>query len=442
MARGARWMLYLATVGVVLAFGKLHAARVGYYDITDSGRLPWLIVYIAVLLLAAYGAGLPDQAGARGSRSALPAALAATGGAAVVVSVVQLLDGAAHLPRFVVFAAAAVLVPTYAALALVASGGRERQEGRERVVVVASEDDAIALLDEMRRAPERPASIVWALTPNEARGDRPADISLLEAARDTGASVVVLSHDAQGDPEVVAQAGELHAAGVRVRTLSGFYDEWLGKLPLGELERVSLMFDIRELHGSYYARIKRFADVVVALAALPLLVVAVPPTWLANLKGNRGPLFFAQPRTGKNGRTFQILKFRTMIPAPENFGEWTADDDPRITRVGKWLRRTHLDELPQVINILRGDLSLVGPRPEQPHYVEDLVEKIPFYALRHSVRPGLTGWAQVKYAYGASDLDAREKLQYEFFYLRHQSLSFDARVMVRTIRSVLGRLGR
>jgi lipopolysaccharide/colanic/teichoic acid biosynthesis glycosyltransferase len=121
---------------------------------------------------------------------------------------------------------------------------------------------------------------------------------------------------------------------------------------------------------------------------------------------------------------------------------WTAENDPRITPFGAWLRRSHLDELPQVVNILRGDLSVVGPRPEQPRYVEELEAKIPFYGLRHLVRPGLTGWAQVKYPYGASEGDAMEKLQYEFFYLRHQGLALDLRITGRTLRSVLGRGGR
>jgi lipopolysaccharide/colanic/teichoic acid biosynthesis glycosyltransferase len=113
-----------------------------------------------------------------------------------------------------------------------------------------------------------------------------------------------------------------------------------------------------------------------------------------------------------------------------------------VTRFGGWLRRTHLDELLQAVNVLRGDLSIVGPRPEQPHYVEQLVQKIPFYNLRHLVRPGLTGWAQVKYPYGASEADALEKLQYEFYYLRHQSLALDLRIAGRTLRTVLGRQGR
>jgi lipopolysaccharide/colanic/teichoic acid biosynthesis glycosyltransferase len=135
--------------------------------------------------------------------------------------------------------------------------------------------------------------------------------------------------------------------------------------------------------------------------------------------------------------------FRTMRPADGDAPTaWTGERDPRITPWGQVLRKTHVDELPQILNILRGDLSVVGPRPEQPHYVDELVTKIPFYDLRHLVRPGLTGWAQVKYGYAGDERDALEKLQYEFFYLRHQSMAFDLRIMGRTIRSVIGLAGR
>ncbi|HVT78713.1 MAG TPA: sugar transferase [Acidimicrobiales bacterium] len=433
----------MTTVAVVLGFAKLHAARVGHYEIVETGRLPWLLAFTGLLLLAAYGAGLPDQAGRRGSRSALPAALAATTGSAAVISVLQMVDGGAHLPRFVVFASAAVLTPTYALLALVAHGGRHRTEERERVVVVAEEGEAEALIAELARTSERPAVVVGELTGLDARHDYPAAQPLAERVRRTRANVVVLDLDAQAEPDVIAQAAELHASGVRVRTLEAFYDEWLGKLPHGELERLSLMFDIQEVHSRMYGRVKRMMDIGAGLGALVALSVAIPVVAVANrFGGNRGPLFFSQPRTGKNGVRFNILKFRTMVPSSTSVGTWTSDDDPRVTPVGKWLRRTHVDELPQAINLLRGDISLVGPRPEQPHYVEDLCEKIPFYALRHTVRPGLTGWAQVKYPYGASEFDALEKLQFEFYYLRHQSVWLDARIAVRTIRGVLGRTGR
>ncbi len=223
-----------------------------------------------------------------------------------------------------------------------------------------------------------------------------------------------------------------------------FYEEGIGKLPLSELERVSLMFDIGELHRKRYGRMKRVVDVSFALIGTVALIIAVPFVFLIDFIANRGPLFYRQARVGKSGVVFSILKFRTMRPSEDGdeAGAWTAENDERITPVGRLLRISHLDELPQALNILRGEMSIVGPRPEQPRYVDALASKLPFYGLRHLVRPGLTGWAQVKYHYAADDFDATEKLQYEFYYLRHQSLMFDVRIIGRTIRSVLGRGGR
>jgi lipopolysaccharide/colanic/teichoic acid biosynthesis glycosyltransferase len=432
--RVVRVILYLGTAAAVLGFGKLHAAAVGDYDFTSSSRFGWSIAYIGALALAAYAVGLPDQAPR--SRRGLPAAAMATAAAAGAISVLQLLLGSALLPRFVVFSSGMLLVPFYALLGLLAAGGRERREERERVVVVAGETEALALMREISDAPEKPATVVWALRPAEAD-------EFIEAVENTRATVVVLDRAAQNDERIISDVAELHARGVRVRTLSLFYDEWLGKLPLAELERLSLLFDIQELHSAVYARVKRLLDICVATAGLVALAAVTPVVALANLFGNRGPLLYRQARVGKGGRVFAMIKFRTMRPqGAEAPSTWTSEDDPRITPVGRWLRRTHVDELPQLINILRGDLSLVGPRPEQPGYVDDLTEKVPFYALRHIVRPGLTGWAQVKYAYGASAFDAMEKLQYEFFYLRHQGLALDARILARTIRHVVGRDGR
>ncbi|MDQ3294382.1 MAG: sugar transferase, partial [Actinomycetota bacterium] len=280
------------------------------------------------------------------------------------------------------------------------------------------------------------------LTSADAAAVRPRSRPLVERAVAAAVNLVVLDRAALAEPGIVSQAAALHENGIRVRTLSLFYDEWLGKLPLSELERQSLLFDIREVHGGRYSRLKRVIDVGVGLGATVLLAVAVPFVVLGDLAGNRGRLFYRQERVGKNDVVFTILKFRTMRPAPA--GEdptWTQRDDPRITPFGRFLRKTHLDELPQALNILRGDLSVVGPRPEQPHYVADLVEKLPFYDMRHLVRPGLTGWAQVKYGYAGDERDTLEKLQYEFWYLSHQSLALDLRIVGRTIRSTVGGRG-
>jgi lipopolysaccharide/colanic/teichoic acid biosynthesis glycosyltransferase len=394
------------------------------------------------LCLAAYGLGLPDLA--RGRRVAVVAALGATSGGALGISAFQLVTGTALLPRAVVLGAAVILVPWFVLCATLARDGRSRAEGRDRVVLVAGPGEAVMLDDELLEAPERPGVVVARLSVEVAHAPNEHSSPLLDVARAQRASVVVLDRHAQADETVVAQAGALHATGVRVRTLSLFYEQWLGKLPVSELERVSLMFDIGELHRARYGRVKHLLDTVLAIGGSVALVLMIPLVLAGNLLANRGPLFFRQTRVGKQGRTFEILKFRTMVPGDGRTleGEWTKEDDPRITPFGNLLRRSHLDELPQMWNILQGDLAVVGPRPEQPRYVAELTEKLPFYDLRHLVRPGLTGWAQVKYGYAGTEADALEKLQYEFFYLRRQSLAFDLQVMGRTVRSVLRRAGR
>jgi len=439
--RAARLLLYLGAAGVVLGLSKYHAANIGHYDFTNSFRFAWSLFYVILLALAAYAVGLPDLT--RGSRSAVVPALASSAVAALAISLVQLVVGSSLLPRFVVFGAAVILVPWDVACSILATGGRTRAEERDRIVAVVSLDEADALRAELGHAPERNAAIVDDLRVTAARSDQPKQRPLVETVVRNSASVVILDREAQNDESIVGQAASLHESGIRVRTLTLFYDEWLGKLPVWELERVSLMFDIGELHRARYGRLKRLFDVAVAVVGLLVLAVAIPFVVVGDLVANRGSLFYRQPRVGKNGTTFEILKFRTMRAAgADQPSEWTTEDDPRITPFGRILRRTHVDELPQLVNVLTGDLSVVGPRPEQPHYVRELTGKIPFYDLRHRVRPGLTGWAQVKYGYAGTESDALQKLQYEFFYLRHQSLSLDARIIGRTIRSVVGLGGR
>lgn len=444
MRRAARLLLYAGIVATVVGLSKLHASRIGGYDYTETSRFAWSLAYVALLALTAYALGLPDVPRTR--RAAWATALAAAGTAALGMSVVQLVVGDALLPRFVVLGSAAILVPWYVVCASGAEDGRSSQEERDRVVLVSGRPEAEALAAELARYAERPAQVAGALGIDEARPHggavgTGADARPLVAVADReAATVLVLDRDAQADEAIVAQAASLHERGVRVRTLSLFYEQWLAKLPLSELERVSLMFDIGEVHRARYGRVKRVLDVAMGSVGLVALVLVVPVVAVANLAGNRGPLLYRQERVGKGGRRFEVLKLRTMVPEPDGTpaDEWTAEDDPRITPFGRVLRRTHLDELPQAWNILRGDLSVVGPRPEQPHYVAELSDKLPFYDLRHLVRPGLTGWAQVKFGYAGDESDALQKLQYEFFYLRHQRLGFDLRIVARTVRSVLG----
>jgi lipopolysaccharide/colanic/teichoic acid biosynthesis glycosyltransferase len=155
-----------------------------------------------------------------------------------------------------------------------------------------------------------------------------------------------------------------------------------------------------------------------------------------------GPVFYRQRRVGKGGRIFHVVKFRTMRQDAEAGGpQWAGANDPRITRVGWFLRSSRLDEIPQLWCVLKGDMAFVGPRPERPEFVESLTKEIPFYGVRHMVRPGLTGWAQIKYKYGSTVADAREKLQYDLFYIKNASIGLDLLIMFQTIKTVLLRRG-
>jgi exopolysaccharide biosynthesis polyprenyl glycosylphosphotransferase len=441
VSRWGRIGLYAGVTVAVVGFSKTHAV-VHQYSWSGSSRFTWSIAYSALLCLTAYAFGLPDLTTSR--RRAWAAGLAATASAALAVSAVQFFVGDDYLPRFVVLGVAVVLVPWYVLCSALTLDSRARVGERDRVVVVASADEIDGLLSELRATPERPAVVVMTLVTDDARSTSlPPTRPLVDGAHAAHATVLVLSRGAQDVDDIVMQAAELHQEGTRVRTLSMFYEQWLGKLPIGELERITLLFDIGEIHAARYARVKRLLDVGAAGVGLVALALIAPLVALADCIGNRGPLVFRQARIGRNGATFEILKFRTMRPVAElEIGEWTTDQDPRITPFGRLLRRTHLDELPQVINILRGDLSIVGPRPEQPRYVAELSEKIPFYGVRHLVRPGLTGWAQVKYSYGATVADALEKLQYDVYYLLRQSIGLDVRIIFRTLRSVLYGEGR
>ncbi|MHB1487867.1 MAG: sugar transferase [Acidimicrobiales bacterium] len=439
MTRLARVLVNAGTFGVVLVLGWLHAHFIGDYGFLGSSRLEWELAFAVILAVAAYGVGLPDVP--RNAYAALASATVAGLAGGIGISVVQLAAGSALLPRFVIFWSVLFLIPGWTLCSFVSVRGRRRQRRHDRVVAVVGTDEAVVLEAELRRRPLRPAAVVAVVELAAARSGGAGFSPLAEAVHKSNGTVLVIDRAAQADPVVVAQAAQLHGQGVRVRTLSLFYDEWLGKLPVSELEQVSLMFDIGEVHRSRYGRLKRVVDLVAGIVGIALLIVAVPLVALVDLAGNRGPLLYRQERVGKGGENFFILKFRTMaaeVSQPAvGLSRWTSVDDPRLSRVGRWMRRLHLDELPQAINMVKGELSMVGPRPEQVGYVQELADKIPFYGLRHLVRPGLTGWAQVNYAYGSSERDAVEKLQYEFFYLRHQGLGLDMRILGRTIRHVL-----
>jgi sugar transferase (PEP-CTERM system associated) len=191
--------------------------------------------------------------------------------------------------------------------------------------------------------------------------------------------------------------------------------------------------------GMFRDVVKRVFDLA---ASIILLILTLPihlAAMLAILIETGRPIFYSQERTGQGSRPFKIYKLRSMVQDAEKDGKprWAGTNDARVTRVGKFIRRTRIDELPQLYNVLRGDMSFVGPRPERPFFVQQLIEDIPFYDVRHSVKPGVTGWSQVKYPYGASKDDALKKLQYDLYYVKNHSLFLDLLILVDTVQVVL-----
>jgi lipopolysaccharide/colanic/teichoic acid biosynthesis glycosyltransferase len=428
-------LLPVLTLAVVIAAEVVHSRYLARhpYSLTGEPRFGWILIFIALVWITSYAAGLPDSGGRLSSR--LARAFSALLVADVIVSLLQLLMGSQLLPRFVVFVSSAILVPVFVLVSGVTSAAKRRRASLDRVFAIASDEEADRLRRDVQGSTERPCQLIEVTGPDAAMPSAERPRPLAEFLEANKANLLVLDREAQQRDAIVSQAAELHSTGTRIRTLSLFYDAWLGKMPISELERISLLFDINEIHKPAYARSKRALDIVISLMGMLALAMAVPLVAALDLMGNRGPLFYTQPRVGKDGIEFMIFKFRTMRPGGGS-STWTEADDPRVSKVGRILRRFHIDELPQMWNVLRHDLSIVGPRPEQPHYVDQLAKAIPFYQVRHLVRPGLTGWAQINYDYGASDRDALEKLQYEFFYLRHQSMALDLQIMGRTLRTL------
>lgn len=236
---------------------------------------------------------------------------------------------------------------------------------------------------------------------------------------------------------------DCHERGVTVRSLADLYEELTGRLLLDQLGHTWLMsLPMRSETSPLYRTFKRGVDLAASLVALTVLAVALPFVVAALLVTDPGTLFHSQVRVGKYGREFRLWKLRTMRVRPDGDTSWTQKKDDRVTRVGRVLRRLHLDELPQAWSILRGDMSLIGPRPEQPRYVEALRQEIDFYSTRLTVRPGLTGWAQVNFGYGSGSDGARVKLSYDLYYIKRQSAALDTLIVARTLLAVLSLNGR
>jgi sugar transferase (PEP-CTERM system associated) len=240
----------------------------------------------------------------------------------------------------------------------------------------------------------------------------------------------------------LSQLLDLKMRGLTIEDGTTFYEHLTGKLHIESLNPSNLIFSVgfKKLKSTKWFKrmVEFFLSVFMFVFFAPVLILV---SILIKLE-SRGPVFYKQERVGKNNRIFKLIKFRSMVENAEKDGPvWACEDDSRITRVGRWLRLTRLDEAPQIINVLRGDMAFVGPRPERPFFVEQLKKEIPYYNQRHTVRPGVTGWAQIRYPYGATKEDALEKLKYDIYYIKNLSFIFDLFIILDTIKVVLFRKG-
>lgn len=257
--------------------------------------------------------------------------------------------------------------------------------------------------------------------------------------------IITATHNLPG--ETFQAIMDAYEHGITVVPMPLVYEGITGRVPVEHVNNdwAVVLLPIKNTEGAFdpYPAFKRLTDVALALVGLSLFAVLLPFVALIQRLDSRGSVFYSQNRVGRNGCIFRVYKLRSMIPdaEAETGAVFSHEGDPRVTRVGRFFRKTRLDEVPQLFNVLRGDMSMIGPRPERPEHVSRLQEKIPFYRTRLIVRPGLTGWAQVRYDYGANDEDALIKLQYDLYYIRHQSLLLDMNILLRTVGKVVSMSG-
>jgi len=265
---------------------------------------------------------------------------------------------------------------------------------------------------------------------------------LLRTAQQAGVSELILAHGHELSGEMFQAIMDCYEQGLSIIPMPLLYEQVTGRVPIEHVGQrfwtTMLPIEATSIFDPY-PLMKRAVDLALSAVGLAVFALLLPLVVLALRLDSPGPIFFRQQRVGKSGRLFWVTKLRSMIPDAERETgpRWASGDDPRITRVGRLLRKTRLDEMPQLLNVLRGEMSIIGPRPERPEFVEALSQTIPFYRTRHVVKPGITGWAQVRYHYGASEEDALIKLQYDLYYIRHHSIALDVLIILRTAGKML-----
>ena len=320
-----------------------------------------------------------------------------------------------------------------------------REIFRERVYVLGNGDRARSIVDMIRNRPDAGMEVIgFQAIPADIPNRRDVYGETLEGLRTHNPGinrVIIATEDRRGELPL-RELLKLRFAGVVIEESNALLERLTGKLYLDGLRPSNFIYSegFRLKPSQQLAR--RFVSTLTAAAGLLLFLPLFPFVCLMVRLSSPGPIFFRQTRVGMGGRPFQVIKFRTMRTDAEASGaKWAQLNDPRATRIGNFMRKVRLDEVPQLWNVLKGDMGFVGPRPERPEFVPELAEKIPYFELRHMIRPGLTGWAQVRYGYGATFEQAREKLEYDLYYIKHMTLGLDLLIMFETVKTIVTRRG-
>lgn len=320
---------------------------------------------------------------------------------------------------------------------------------RRRALIVGTGLSASTIIETLRREAPDDYELVGLISDGGSERTGETDLPvvgtsadlLVVAERDT-VSEIILAFDGQLSGRMLQAIMDCYERGLSIVPMPLLYEQVTGRVPV---EHVGQQYwtTVLPIEGESifdpYPLVKRLMDIGLSLVGLALFAPLFPLIILIMRLDSPGPIVYRQQRVGRGGKTFTVFKLRSMIPDAERHTGplWATHNDPRITRVGRILRRTRLDEVPQLANVLRGEMSLIGPRPERPEFVAELSQRIPFYRTRNAVKPGVTGWAQVRYRYGSSEEDALIKLQYDLYYIRHRSLALDLLIILRTVGKII-----
>ncbi|HTM05389.1 MAG TPA: TIGR03013 family XrtA/PEP-CTERM system glycosyltransferase [Vicinamibacterales bacterium] len=448
-------LVLVETLSIVAAIGVAAYVYLGAGAtvLLSAGGAAKAALVAVVCQLCLYYADLYDLRYVSDRRELVKRILNALASASFVLALLYYWFPSLSLGRGV-FILAAVLVMTLVIGWRVAFEWLSHSVGpRERLLLIGTSRGAVELARELfDRRHELGVEIVGFVDPDPARVGEPVinpgiigtieDIPSIVRARGVERVVVSLS-EARGKLPM-DKLLEMKLDGVTFDHLAAVYEEYTGKIAVENLRPSWLIFSPGFKKTRLLTTAKRAVDIVAAMLGLVLASPIIALVALAVRLTSSGPVLYHQRRVGRDGRLFMVHKFRSMRADAEaaTGPVWASPDgDPRVTPIGLWLRRFRFDELPQLWNVLIGDMSLVGPRPERPEFVSDLTKQIPFYGQRHIVRPGLTGWAQVRYSYGATTEDALQKLQYDLFYIKNLTLAFDLFIMLSTVKTVLLRRG-